>query len=460
MMNPKRFETHSLRNHPRGASVQRILAAALEAVDPTQAIHQHMQREGNHLEIGDQTFDLRQFARLLVIGFGKASLPMTKSTADVLGEALTAGVVITKGQVPSDKLQDAGGMSLLEVLAGAHPVPDESSVAGAQKIANLLSTTTEKDLVIGLISGGGSALLTLPVEGISLDDIQALTQTLLGCGATINEINCLRKHLSQVKGGQLAQMAAPAQMVNLILSDVVGDPLDVIASGPTVPDPTTFPDALEILARYGISDEIPAAILAHLQRGANGDIPETPKPGDPIFRGVKNTIIGNNYRAAQAALQRADAENFNSILLTTSLQGEAREAGKMLAAILRQVVLTGEPIPRPACIIAGGETTVTIHGKGLGGRNQELALAAVAELAGLSDVMLIALATDGDDGPTDAAGAVVTGETLGRATFSGLEPSKFLAANDAYHFFDPLGDLIKSGLTGTNVNDLTFLLAF
>ncbi|MBU0512973.1 MAG: DUF4147 domain-containing protein [Chloroflexi bacterium] len=379
----------------------------------------------------------------------------------------------------------------ISIFPASHPVPDERSVAGAQKIIDLLSTTTANDLVICLISGGGSALLTSPVAGISLTDLQSLTSALLACGATINEINTLRKHLSRVKGGQLARWIAPARSATLILSDVVGDPLDVVASGPTVPDSSTYADALAVVDKYNLGAQIPPAIMTHLQSGANGNIPETPKPGDPVFKRAENSIIGNNLQAAQAAIEQAKAEGFNTLLLTTSLQGEARAAGRMLAAVARQIAATGDPIPRPACIVAGGETTVTLslphpqplsqgergvflplplgapfgddkgRGEGgLGGRNQELALAAVSELAGLPDVMLIALATDGDDGPTDAAGAVVTGETLARARELGLDPAEFLARNDSYHFFEPLGDLLKPGPTQTNVCDLTFIFAF
>ena len=449
-MNPERLMTRSLHASPHGERVARIMAAALEAVDPAKAVERYMQRDGVQLTIGREIYNLDDFERVLIVGFGKASVPMGEAAAEILGDFLSNGILISKAKFASSKLQ-------VEVLEGTHPVPDQRSIEGAQQVVELLSTTTERDLVICLISGGGSALLTLPAPGISLDNLQGLTRSLLACGATINEINCLRKHLSQVKGGQLTRWITPARGAALILSDVVDDPLDVIASGPTVPDPTTFSDAISILEKHKIIDRTPAAILAHLRSGINGEIEETPKADDPIFKNVQNRIIGNNYQAAQAALKHAYTENFNPMLLTTSLQGEAREAGKMLAAIARQVAFSGEPIPRPACIIAGGETTVTIRGDGRGGRNQELALAAVTELAGLPDVMLIALATDGDDGLTDAAGAVVTGETLGRASLSGLNPSEFLARNASYEFFDPLGDLLKPGPTLTNVNDLIFL---
>ena len=451
-MNPKRLMTKSMQASPYGEKVAQVLAAALEAADPTQAVRQHMRRNGTQLTIGEKLYDLDRCKRIFLVGFGKASQPMGAAAAEILGDYLTQGILLTKVKTP-------GPIARLEILEAAHPVPDQHSLDGAQKIVDLLAKTTENDLVICLISGGGSALLTLPIPEISLDNLQVLTKALLGCGATINEINCLRKHLSRVKGGQLARLAAPAQVAALILSDVIGDPLDVIASGPTVPDPSTFQEALGILQKYQLLDQIPIAILQYIQRGANTEIRETPKADDPLFEKIYTQIVGNNYQAARASIDQAQTEGFNALLLTTSLQGEAQQVGRMLAAILRQTALTGDPIPRPACIIAGGETTVTIRGNGLGGRNQEVALAAVTELARLSDVLLVTLATDGEDGPTDAAGAVVTGETLGRAGQSGLDPSEFLARNAAYEFFDPLNDLLKPGATQTNVNDLTFLIA-
>jgi len=289
--------------------------------------------------------------------------------------------------------------------------------------------------------------------------MQALTRELLACGASINEINTLRKHLDQVKGGGLARMAQPAALATLVLSDVVGDPLDVIASGPTVPDPTTFADAYAILERYGIVERIPPPIVAHLCRGIAGAVAETPKAGDALFERVQNLIIGSNRQAAEGALEAAQAEGFNAMLLTTYLQGEAREVGRVLAALAREIAATGRPVSRPACVVAGGETTVTLRGDGMGGRNQELALATAADLAGLRDVLLVTLATDGGDGPTDAAGAVVTGATLDQARGLGLDPAAQLARNDAYPFFAALGDLLRPGPTQTNVNDLTFVFA-
>lgn len=454
-MNPERLLTHSLRTAPQGPAVARILAAALKAADPAVAVRRFLQRDGNMLTVGEQVFDLGRIERVLLVGAGKAGAPMAKAAASVLGERLAGGVVIVKeGHVGNSYVPP------VRMLEAAHPIPDARGVAATEQIVSLLESTTERDLVIALISGGGSALLTRPVAGVSLGDLQQLTALLLRSGASIDEINTLRKHLDAVKGGGLARMAHPAPLVALILSDVVGSPLDVIASGPTVADPTTFGDALDILARYHVTREAPEALRAYLEQGAAGQIEETPKPGDPRLAHVSTVVVGSNPQAAQAALAQAQAEGFHTLLLTTYLQGEAREAGRMLAAIGRELATSGNPLPRPACLVLGGETTVTLRGDGLGGRNQELALAAVAEFAGLTDIALVTLATDGGDGPTDAAGAVVTGETLARALALGMRPAEFLARNDAYYFFTPLGDLLQPGPTQTNVNDLAFLFAF
>lgn len=471
-MNPDLFWTASLRDSPRGASITRILAAALGAVEPAAAVRRFLRRDGDVLRAGEHVFDLAAYDRVFLVGAGKAGAPMARAAAEALGDRLAGGVVIVKeGHTEEtsrqgDKEHDEIASSLLVsvsphllVLEAGHPVPDERGVAGARRVAELLAGTTERDMVIALISGGGSALLTLPAPGIGLADIQALTAALLRCGAGIDAINTLRKHLDQVKGGGLARMAHPATLVTLVLSDVVGNPLDVIASGPTVPDPSTFADAYAVLERYGIVAAVPPSIVAYLRRGMVGVVPETLKPGDPHFDRVTNLIVGSNTQAALAAIAAARAEGFATLLLTTYLQGEAREVGRVLAAVGRELAATGRPLPRPACVVAGGETTVTLRGTGTGGRNQELALAAVADLAGLAGVALIALATDGGDGPTDAAGAVVTGATLERALRLGLDPAEHLARDDAYPFFAALGDLLRPGPTQTNVNDLAFVFA-
>jgi len=419
------------------------------------AVRRHLTRQGNALTLQGAIYNLNDYRRVFLIGIGKACLPMAQAAAEILGDDLTEGILIPKAD-PALSLPSLPAS--VRIYPAGHPVPDQRGVAAARKVIALLEETQANDLVLILISGGGSALLTAPVEGVSLKDLQNLNHALLACGATIQEVNTLRKHLSRVKGGQLAKLAAPAATLTLILSDVIGDPLDAIASGPTVPDPTTFEMAERILKQYNLAPRLPASVIAHLQRGLHAQVPETPKklPLCP-----QNIIIGNNLMAARAGLRAARKEGFNAQILTTSLRGEASQAGGVLGAILRQMASTGEPLPRPACVIAGGETTVTLgESPGLGGRNLELALGAVEDLADCPNVALISLATDGDDGPTDAAGAVVTGETLARAKKRNLFPSDFLARHDAYNFFEPLGDLLKPGPTGTNVNDLNFLFTF
>jgi hydroxypyruvate reductase len=448
-----KFATKTLLTAPWGASVARVLAAAVAAVDPYAAVARKCGVADNELQVGGNRYALDAFENIYVVGAGKAGLPMTQAVFDLLGERITAGQVIVK-EGHASRMTAVENVILSEA---GHPLPDQRGVAATEQILELLAKTTQNDLVVCLISGGGSALLTAPVPGVSLDDLRALTDALLASGATIFEINALRKHLDRVKGGKLAKAAAPAQVLTLVLSDVIGDPLDIIASGPTVPDPNTYADAITVVEKYALGSKIPASIMDHLLRGVGGDNHETPKPGNPLFEQVRNVLVGNNEMAARAALEQAEKEGFDTMLLTTSLQGEAREVGRALAAILRQIAASGDPRPRPVCIVAGGETTVTLRGSGKGGRNQELTLGAVADLAGLDNVALVTLATDGGDGPTDAAGAVVTGETLARAHAAGLDVNASLANNDAYAFFDAMGDLLKPGPTQTNVNDLTFL---
>jgi len=379
---------------------------------------------------------------------------MSAALVGILGDNLFAGLAISK-HLPSTIPH-----SRITYLQGDHPVPGEHSLEAGRKAVEFVSGLGADDLLFCLISGGGSALVTAPVEGVSLPDLQALTNALLACGARVDEINTLRRRLDRVKGGGVARLANGATIVSLILSDVVGSPLETIASGPTAPDPSTRADALSILSKYVLEDHIPLTINQALHSS-----PETPKPGDPLFEKVQNVIVGSNLLAAQAALTCAEGEGFHPYLLRTDLQGEARTAAFELATALRQAHRSGDPVPGPACIVAGGETTVTLRqgsgqalsGSGRGGRNTELALAAVRELADYPGVALVTLATDGEDGPTDAAGAVVTGETFRRAHELGLDPEDFLARNDSYSFFEKLGDLLKPGPTGTNVNDLTLL---
>ncbi|MEN6479998.1 MAG: glycerate kinase [Anaerolineales bacterium] len=442
----------------RRREVVTILQAALDAVDPGRAVERALRREGDRLYVGDRCYDLAQIERVLVVGAGKAGAPMARAVERVLAEGpgrsrITAGLVNVKyGYVePTERiaLHEAG-----------HPLPDEQGVAGTQRIAALLADARENDLVICLISGGGSALMTLPAEGISLSDLQALTGALLRAGATINEINAIRKHLDEVKGGGLARLAAPARVLSLLLSDVVGNPLDVIASGPTVPDTATFGDALDLLRRYGLLAEAPAAIRRRLERGAAGELPDTPKAGDPLFDRVQNVIVASNDIAARAAEEQARALGYHAQVWSTYVEGEAREVARVQAALAKELHATGRPLPRPACLISGGETTVTLRGQGRGGRNQELALAAAIALDGWPDVAVVCLATDGSDGPTDASGAYADGGTVARARALGLDAWAHLQRNDAYPFFQQLGELLLTGPTNTNVNDLTFVFAW
>lgn len=436
----------------RGQALE-VLAAALDAVDPAEAIRRVMVRDGETLRIDGVAYDLTRYRRVLVVGGGKAGTSMVQAVEAILGERIAAGWVNVKHGYTAPTTR-------ITVHEAGHPVPDAAGMAGTRAMVDLLRGATGDDLVLCLISGGGSALMTLPVDGVSLEDMQALTGLLLRCGAPIQAINTVRKHLSQVQGGQLARLAHPATVVALILSDVVGSPLDVIASGPTVPDSTTFDDALQVIAQYGIEDEVPEAIRRHLARGAAGEIPDTPKMGDPALEHVQNVIVADNARAAQAAVERAQALGFNTLLLSTYIEGEAREVAKVLAALAREIAATGHPVPRPACLILGGETTVTVRGDGIGGRNQELALAAALGIEGMPHALIASLATDGSDGPTEAAGGLVDGMTVERGRAAGLSAQASLANNDAYPYLDRVGDLLVTGPTHTNVNDLMAVFVF
>ena len=439
------------------ALAMELVGAALAAVDPDAAVRRSLTLEGQTLLVAgsQQSIDLDGVRRLVVIGAGKASLPMVRAAEAVLGDRVTGGLAITK----TDHLQEP--LPRRVVMAEAsHPLPDAAGVQSTARLVRWLDGLTEQDLVLCLISGGGSALMTLPAPGVELAQLEVLNQLLLAAGAPIEQINAVRKHVSQVKGGQLATMAAPARVVSLILSDVVGNPLDVIASGPTAADSTSFDDALEVLRRHDLLQRAPRSVVDHLRRGAAGELPDTPGPDHPALRRVCNCIIGSNEVAAEAARRRAEELGMRSLVLSTFVQGEAREVARVHAAVLREQALRNGPLPRPACLIAGGETTVTIRGDGKGGRNQELALAAALDLAGLQDVLLVALATDGGDGPTDAGGALADGTTVARGQARGLDARDHLERNDAYPYFAALGDLLMLGPTGTNVNDLTLLLAF
>lgn len=421
-----RFATHSLQD----SRVLRILSAALKAIGPFEAVQKHLPQITG---------------RVYGLGIGKAAVPMMDALAERI--PLSGGLAVTKFAP-----REASG--LYTVIEGGHPIPDARSLQAGQRVLDFVSSLGGEDTLVCLISGGGSALVTAPYEGVSLEDLKSLTSLLLFCGARIDEINTIRRHLDRIKGGGLVR-ATKAKLISLILSDVIGSPLEAIASGPTAPDPTTGEDALAILEKYFATEsqrQVNLNFITSVTQCLSGS---SPKPDGSIFSRVQNIIIGDNKLASRAALKQAQDEGLEAEILTNELQGEARDVGVMLARQLRDEVSKRS---HPFCLIAGGETTVTLRGDGKGGRNQELALAAVDELAGVKNVMLITLATDGDDGPTDAAGAVVTGESAQRAASRGLRAADHLSHNDAYPFFEALSDLIKTGPTGTNVNDLIFLI--
>lgn len=430
---------------------QRLLRAGLQAADPEGAVRNHVERRGNDLIAEGRPYPLDRFRRVFVFGAGKAGAPMARALEDILGDRLTGGWVSVKygHGLPTRKVR---------ILEAGHPVPDDAGLSAARTVLDRLADCTEKDLALFVFSGGGSALLPSCRPSLEFGEKQAATRLLLECGAAIEEINTIRKHLSRSKGGALARAAWPATVISLFLSDVVGDRLDAVASGPTVPDPTSFSDCLALIERYRISERIPRAVLEFLQRGAEGLEPETPKPGDPAFERVQNLIVGNNAQALRAAAEKARSLGYHTLVLSSRIRGEAREVALVFSAIGKDIRETGQPIPAPACVLAGGETTVTVRGGGKGGRNQELALAAAIDLRGTEGISLMSVGTDGTDGPTDAAGAVVGGDTFKRAVDAGMDPFDYLDRNDSYHFFDSLGLLLKTGGTRTNVMDVIAVL--
>jgi hydroxypyruvate reductase len=443
---PEQFLTRTLRSHPRGESIARILAAALDAVEPGEAVRRYLSIVNGTLSLAGNPIEVK--GKVLVLGIGKAAAAMTLAVVDLLGPRLRAGLVVTKRK-PEKPIPG------VEIIEGGHPVPDRRSLDAGKRVEEFVGSLGVDDLLISLISGGGSALVTSPVDGVSLGDMQSLTTSMLGCGARINEMNILRRQLDKLKGGGLSRMAAPARIVSLILSDVVGNSLETIASGPTAPDPTTAEDALAVLERYKLVKYTAPSIVDALKQRKKSHLDDK-----NLFSRIHNVVIGSNLTAAQAALKQAADEGFHPYLLRTDLQGEAREAARDLSIQLRWAWKMGDPAPRPACIVAGGETTVTVQGNGRGGRNTELALASVSELADFPAVMLVTLATDGEDGDTDSAGAVVTGETWRQGIAFDMNATEFLNRNDSYSFFDRLDDLLRPGPTGTNVNDLSFLFTF
>jgi hydroxypyruvate reductase len=424
----------------------RVLRAALEAADPHRAVLASLSER----DFSDVTGDI------YVLGAGKAGAAMSRAAEEALGGRIAGGLVVVKdghtGEVRPKRI---------EVVEASHPVPDERGVAATGRLLELAGRAGENDLVLCLISGGGSALLSAPAEGLTLEDLQQTTQALLRAGATINELNSVRKHLSRVSGGRLARAAAPARVLSLILSDVTGSPLDVIASGLTAPDPTTFHDALHVLERYAPTPNVPPAVLDRLRAGAGGQVEETPKPDDPLFARVENVIVANNVIAVEAGASEARELGLHTLIMSTYIEGEASEVGLVLAGVAKEIATYGRPVVRPGCVLFGGETTVTVRGSGTGGRNTELALGAAAGIRGMGPGVLVAsLATDGGDGTSPSAGAIIDGTTIARGEALGLNHQAALANNDSYTYLSTLGDALMLGPSGTNVNDVMAVFVF
>ena len=445
-MTPPTRQANSIRQH-----ALEIFQAALKAVDPIASVLRHTHLVDDVLQVGRHRFALKDYDRILVTGAGKAGAAMARALEDLLGDRIADGLVVVK---------EGHGLPLerVRIQEASHPVPDARGIKGAEEILSLAEAAGERDLVLCLISGGGSALLVAPAQGVTLTDKQEVTRLLLACGADIHEINTIRKHLSRAKGGGLSRFAYPATVVSLILSDVIGDDLNVIASGPAVPDTSTFGDTRRVFEKYDIWDRVPRSVQNRIEKGLKGEIEDTPKAGDVVFQRCFSELVGTNIQALEAAGAKAEELGYRRLILSSTVEGEAREVAKVLTAIAGEVRDSGNPLAAPACILCGGDTTVTIRGDGKGGRNQELALAAAVALAGRDNIVILAGGTDGSDGPTDAAGALVDGDTLERAKATGIDPFDFLRRNDSYHFFQALDGLIISGPTRTNVMDVYLAL--
>lgn len=456
-ISPGLFENRVFKRNKRlGSHACQILARATQAVDPYVCVDHHVQYDGQVLVLGKKVVAIDRFERIFLIGFGKAAVPMAKALLDKIGKRIDQASVITKD---AKFLSEQGYFDRLAIYNGGHPIPTMESIKATRAIVSNLPELTDKDLVLTVISGGGSALFTDPIDNVSLDDLQSLTQELLNCGADINEINTLRKHLDKVKGGRLAEKLMPAYVENLILSDVIGDRLDMIASGPTVADPTTFHDAFDILNKYGLQEKIPDSILNSINAGKQGKIHETLKPSQLTPGRVDYHLVGTNFIAAEAACQKALALGYHAVVISTHLTGRTDHLSGFLNDILQTQLMYNRPAEKPACLIFGGEPTVNITGQGLGGRNMDLTLRMVAKIAGKQGVLFMSFATDGDDGPTGAAGAVTDELVLHEGLeIHGLIVDSFIENSDSYHYFDRVGGLIKTGATGTNVNDLILML--
>jgi len=431
-----------------------IFRAALAAAEPGAAIRRHVRLREGVLLAGPTRYPLRAIRKIHVVGAGKAGAAMAQAIEKLGLPAALRGASLINVKYGHTGKPARSAARWIEFNECSHPVPDAQGVLGAQRIAEIASGAGKDDLVICLVSGGASALLPLPAPPVSLAEKQEVTKLLLASGANIHEINAVRKHISLIKGGQLARMAYPARVLSLILSDVIGDDLDVIGSGLTAPDASTFSSARAALEKYSLLDRVPSSVGQRLAAGVRGEIRETPKPGDPAFARTQNLIVGSNRLAVDAAAGYARELGFRAMILATSVEGETRDVARMHAAIAREIARYGRPLAPPACVISGGETTVTLRGPGLGGRNQEFVLAAAIDIAGLDRTVVLSGGTDGTDGPTDAAGAIADGQTLAR----GPKAREYLAANDSYHYFEKLDDLLITGPTNTNVMDVHIVL--
>ncbi|MEM0287863.1 MAG: glycerate kinase [Nitrososphaerota archaeon] len=425
--------------------LQRFFSAA----DASYMVKSKIKYAHGNLKIGKLSFNLRDYGRIFVIGGGKATQLMAKGLEEVLGEDIFAGIVNIPYYAP-----ETVRCKKIEMNRASHPLPDSNGVKGVERMLNMINKPSEDDLIICLISGGGSSLLAMPHDLITLDEKREVTDALLKSGADISELNIVRKHLSKVKGGRLAEMLYPATVLTLIISDVTGDKLDAIASGPTVPDSSTFLDAKKVMEKYSVWSKAPESVKRLIEAGIEGREKETPKPGSSTFSRVHNIVIGNNMLPCKAVIKAAKQKGYNALLLTTRASGEARTIGEFVSSIILDTRNVGIPMERPAVFVIGGETRVTVTGRGKGGRNQEVALSASISIKGYDGIAIASVASDGVDGPTDAAGAVALGSTVIRGEEAGLDAQVFLLNNDSYSFFEKVGGLVITGPTGTNVNDV------
>ncbi len=435
--------------------IKEIYTAAIDSVNPSTALKNYLRRKDNLLilagEKKETIFNLKNYNRILVVGAGKATAPMASALEEILGDRINMGGVVVK-------YGHTHPLNIIELMEGAHPVPDEAGAQGTARLIEILEDAKENDLVISLISGGGSALMPSPPDPITLEDKMTTTDLLLKSGAGIHEMNAVRKHLSRTKGGNCARLACPATVINCMISDVVGDAMDVIASGPFVPDTSSFKDVDEIIQDFGLQESIPEQVKKRIKEGIDGKHPENPRSGDTVFEKVHNRIIASNIIACRAAAKKANELGYSSCILSSLIQGDTAAAARFHAEIAMDSRGNGHPVAPPGCIISGGETTVVVNGNGKGGRNTEFALHAALHLKGVNGIFAASIGTDGNDGPTDAAGALADETTLERAKEKGLDPKKYAADNDSYTFFSALDDLIMTGPTNTNVMDIRIFI--